>query len=597
MKYPATSRPITTKDRGASASSLLPVVLLITAAVITALGPGIGGDFLNWDDDRNFIRNDAFRGIGLAQLQWAWQTYHLGVWQPVAWILLGAQAPGGTLDSRVFHGVSLALHAINCVLLYLLMIRILEVRAAGGRANPASHRIGAAATALLFAAHPLRVEAVTWISCQPYLPAAMFYLLAIHAHIRATDAERPKSGRHGWMTLSLACFLLAMGCKAVAVSLPVVLLILDLWVLRRRENSSAPPAVVRLVLKKVPYVIAAVPVCVWAMAAKDCNASRVPWTEANFGERFAQSAYGICFYLYRTLVPTGLSPYYRLPDGIHPGHWPYWGCVAFVVATTVTLIVLRRRAPGLLAAWLAYLAILLPNLGIVQISRQIAADRYAYLAVMPIMIVAAHFIARLWRGGGEAAPDAFPTDSYTKPVRTHARVAILGVLAILIFAEVAATRAYAAHWLSSDALWRRAIALDPECAVAHCNLGEDLLRREDYTEASRHLARAIDLDPDFAFAYANFAALLVRAGAPADAVRACERAMSANPPLTGLDLAKTHAILGEAYAAMRKDDLAWEHTLKAKELGFAEADRMIAYLRQFSEPPEKAKRADSPDAR
>src|SRR5262249_54973031 len=119
------------------------------------------------------------------------------------------------------------------------------------------------------------------------------------------------------------------------------------------------------------------------------------------------------------------------------------------------------------------------------------------------------------------------------------------------------------------------------CDVAHCNLGEALLREGRYTDASFYFSRAIDLNPEFAYAYSNFAVLLCNVQRYEDAVTAAQRAVFADPPLDRQDLARAHAVLGQAYAGLRKDDLAMEHTLKARELGFVEADKMLDYLRKF----------------
>lgn len=575
-------RPISTKPAAwvrHDYLALLATAILLAGGAVMTFGPALDGVFLNWDDDRNFVRNEAYRGLGAEQLRWAWQTYHLGVWQPVGWMLLGMQWCIGGLSPRTYHIVSLALHILNCTVLYIVMLRLFAIlRGTSSQASDnTSHqpaRVGCAFAVLIFALHPLRVEPVAWISCQPYLPAAFFLLLAMLLYLRASQHALATPARLIWLVGSLACFTIAVACKAVAVTFPIILIILDFLVL---PDATMPDTrVSRLrrhghrLLEKLPFFAVALPVCLWAIHAKDYADSRAPWAEFNMPERIAQSGYGLVMYLLRTIVPVGLTPYDRMPSGIHPAEWPYNACAAIVLAITIILLLLRRRQPTLLAAWLAYIIILLPNLGVIQISQQITADRYAYLATMPIMLIVAGILAAIWRRLSPAS---------------LGRVAFIGICLALLAGEVATSRAYAAAWVDSRSLWRRAIALDPNCAVAHCNLGEALLREERYADASVHLAKAIDLDPGFSFAYANFAALLVRADRPEDAVAAGLRAMDARPALTGMDLARAHAILGEAYAAMRMDDLAWKHTLKARELGFTEAEKMLDYLRRFSTPP------------
>lgn len=544
---------------------------LIAIVCLVTFGPSLGGDFLNWDDDRNFLANEDFRGLGSDHLRWAWNTYHLGVWQPLSWLLFGAQWCLAGLSATMFHSVSLILHGANALLLYFLTFRILRITAPRGELDQGfATRIGAIAAAILFVCHPLRVEAVVWASCQPYLPSVTCYLLAVLAYLKALESST--KARLLWYALCWLAFLAAVGFKAVAVSLPVILLILDIWVIRRRrpDRQNIRPSWARIFLEKLPFVLVAIPVSLWAIAAKDFNDSHVPWADIRFNERIAQSAYGIVFYLCKSIVPVDLNPYYRIPDSMTLAGTMFISCLGIASAVTLTLIVCRRRWPVFLAAWLAYIAILLPNLGVIQFSQQLATDRYSYLAIMPIMIVVAGLIASLWRRTRTNSPG---------------RTVLVLTLAGLTMGCIAGARNYARCWNDSISLWTRVLALDPDCAVAHCNLGDALLRQNRFADASLHFSKAIDLDPNFSFAYANFSAMLVRAGRLEDAVTAGERALSSNPPLKGKDLAKAHAILGEAYAGLRKDDLAWQHTLKAKDLGFREADKMIEYLSRFSRPP------------
>jgi hypothetical protein len=544
---------------------------LVVLTSILAFGAATSAPFLNWDDDRNFVANADYRGIGADQFRWAWDTYHLGVWQPLSWLLFGVQWQVGGLQPLVYHGVSLALHALNCMLFYLLLRRLLSPNPQNSNVPPdGAIDFAAIAGTVLFACHPLRVEPVVWISCQPYLPAVACYLLSILAYLQVySDPHRP---RYVWYLASFGCFAAAVMFKAIAVSLPAVFLILDLYVLRRREAGANAPRArwTTLLLEKLPFFLVLIPVSAWAVAAKDFNESRVAWADIHLGERVAQSAYGIVFYLQKTLLPIGLSPYYRIADDLALTTGRYVICIIMSASVTIVLFLRRNRSPRLLAAWLAYVVILLPNLGVVQFSQQLAADRYSYLGIMPILAVVAAAIADLWRIASH---------------RPSTRPALVIALTVLCLANIYGSRSYARHWLDSLSLWQRVLDLDPDCPVAHCNFGDALLREDRTAEASRHFAAAIDLDPNFSFAYANFAALLVRAGRLDDAVFAAQRALAKDSPLRGRDLARAHAILGEAYAAQRRDDLAWHHTLLAKELGFAEAQKMIDYLSRFSSPP------------
>ncbi len=555
---------------GAWLSALIFAALVL--AIVAAFSPALDGKFLNWDDDRNFVENASFRGLGSAQWHWAWQTYHLGVWQPLAWLFFGAQWCGSGLQPRTYHGVSLAIHILNCAVLYLVVVRLLGFAGSGTLTHDRTWgRVFAAAATLLFAVHPLRVEAVAWVSAQPYLPAALFYLLAILSYLESFRYSRSPAAGRGWLLATYLCFAIAVMFKAVAVSLPFALLILDIYPLRRRGW--------RKLWEKFPLLLIALPVCLWAAAAKDASASRAPLHEFNLDARLAHAAHGLVFYLNKTALPKNLSPYYSLPKDLSLSTGRYALAAGIVVAVTVLTVLARRRWPAMLAAWAAYIVILLPNLGLIQIGQQLATDRYSYLAMMPITALFAGLFLACYR-----------CDAMRKA----------GVPVVILFLTLLATgglawasRGQSRVWHDSKSLWSRALLIEPNCSVAHCNLGEALLREGRYTDASFYLSRAIDLDPDFAFAYSNFAVLLSNAQRFEDAVTAAQRALNSNPPLVGLDLARVHAVLGQAYAGLRKDDLAMEHTLKARELGFVEADKMIDYLRKFRGQAPAATRPES----
>jgi protein O-mannosyl-transferase len=557
------AEPSGRRARTGGLSVLLPLVIAAAAAIAHA--QGLRGEFLNWDDDRNFLQNPDYRGIGPAQWRWAWSTYHLGVWQPLAWLLLGAQHVAFGMNPLGYHATSLAIHALNAVLVYFLCRQVLRLHGGMG-STTTDHRCAwaSASAAILFAVHPLRVEAVTWVSCQPYLPAVAVYLVAVMVHLRAVERRVDGSiSRPAWLATFLL-YVVALCFKAVAISLPAVLLVLDIWLLGRWKRGRRG----RVLAEKIPFVVVAAVTSLWAIAAKDYNESRVPWREFDSVVRLAQSAWGVCFYLWKSAWPSGLLPYYRLPDDLRLTTPAYLLSAGMVLATTVTLLLIRRRTPRLLATWLCYLVILLPNLGVVQIGQQLAADRYSYLAIIAPMTTLAAGFRKVSHVGRQAGMS-------------------LVILSVLVPTTILTRLSWrqTAIWKTSESLWSTTIEADPACAVAHCNLGEALLRQDDLPAASKHLSTAIDLDPQFCFAYTNLGVLLCQARQFEEAAQCGEHVLSIRPSLKGLDLARAHAMLGQAYAGLRKDDLAWMHTRIAERLGLPEAAKMIEYLSSVSQEP------------
>ena len=248
---------------------LIAVVLVLI--VIAAFIPTLDNDFVNWDDSQNFLDNPFYRGLGVAQLKWAWTTFRLGVYQPLAWLLFELQYVFWKLDPRGYHLSSLILHAVNAVVLYVLALTVL-VRCQPDSLvrSPWSCCLGAGLATALFAVHPLRVEVVAWASCQPYLPCALFSMLAVLAYLHASGINSSRR-RWGWLAGSFALFVAALLSHAVAVGLPAVLLILDVYPLRRLGYGPGRwfgPAARQVWCEKAPFVIVSLVFMSVAIAAR-----------------------------------------------------------------------------------------------------------------------------------------------------------------------------------------------------------------------------------------------------------------------------------------------------------------------------------------
>lgn len=537
----------------------------LSAVVLLSVGvfwPTLDHAFLNWDDDRNFVSNPDYRGLSGEHLRWAWQTYHVGVWQPLAWMLLGLEHTLGGVDEngapapRVYHAFSIGLHALNAAMVFAVALLILR------RAMPrlwhesqGNAVFGAWVAAAFFAVHPLRVEAVAWISCQPYLPAVFFYLLAVAIHVSLHGGAEGRSSAvlaAGWLA-TLACYAAAVGFKAVAISLPLVLLILDAYPLRRiggRAGWRTGSAMIAA-LEKLPFLALAALVAVRAARAKDFSESRLPLDAVDYGRAAAQAAWGLVHYLWKTLAPLDLIAYVRLPDDLGLATPRFALAAASVVVVSLSTLVLARRIPALTAAWWAYVAILLPNLGLVQISQQLATDRYAYLASVPLMALLAGGLARYWRWRATAA------------ARARAALVALAGLVMLVWLTLPQSRI----WRDSVALWRANVAVDPGGAVGHCQLGHACAMEGQAAPARRHFEKAVALRDDFAFAHANLGGILISQGEFDAAIMALNRAIQSPHGLPAGELMTVHANLAIAHAAVGNAPLARQHLTQAQRLG------------------------------
>ncbi len=210
----------------------VPLAVIVVAAFLPALDNGFV-----WDDEKNLTENPNFRGLGAAQMKWAWTTFWLGVYQPLAWLLFESQYVFRQLNPRAYHLTSLLFQVADAVVLYVLTVALLvRCRTDSSRESPWTRSLSAGLATALFMVHPLRVEAVAWASCQPYLPCILFAMLSVLAYLRAFPID--SSPRWGWLVGSFVLFVAALLFKAPAVSLPAVLLILDVYPLGRFKQAS-----------------------------------------------------------------------------------------------------------------------------------------------------------------------------------------------------------------------------------------------------------------------------------------------------------------------------------------------------------------------
>jgi hypothetical protein len=349
--------------------------------------------------------------------------------------------------------------------------------------------------ALAFAIHPLRVESVAWATERRDVLSGCFWLLALLAYLHAVDAEPQERRRgHTWVLVALV---LSLAAKGWGMTFPLVAAIADVYPLGRFTRS--PAAVLR---EKIPMAIIAAAGAAVALVAQASVPEMRSFAEHGLAARLAEAAYGLCFYLVKTLVPVDLYPARLLPPDFDPTAPVYLASIVAVVAITATAIALRRRAPWLLATWAAYVVIVAPVLGLAQTGPQLVADRYTYLAMLPWTALATAGLARMVARGRARA-------------LAVGSVAVLALLGLLTFRQ---TR----YWHDSRTLWNRTLELDPCNWIAFNNRGFASRDRHaaiaDYTDSIRcnpryHLAyfnrgNARHDDGDFAGAVADHSAVI-----------------------------------------------------------------------------------------
>lgn len=434
-------------------------------------------DFVNYDDPDYVTRNRHVRGGLTADgLLWAFTSGDAANWFPVTRVshMLDVQLSG--MDSGWHHTVNVLIHAAAVLLLFAFLY------AATGARWPSAF------VALIFALHPLHVESVAWVSERKDVLCAFFWFLALWAYVRSR-----------YVFLATA-FCLGLMSKPMIVTLPFVLLLLDLWPLRR------PPAWrAKLPLFALSAAAAAVTILVQKSSGAVETLSAVPLTL-----RIENALVTYVVYIARMFWPTGLAVFYPYPASL-PAWQPVLAGLA-ILGISGLVWVSFRKYPYLAVGWLWYLGTLVPVIGLVQVGSQSRADRYMYVPMVGLALMLAWGAAdvlRKWPG---------------------ARIALVALAAAGCAFCVPLTWTQAGYWKNSESLFLHALAVTDENALAEHNLGSYLLDMPGrLPEAIAHLQAALRINPDSASAHSDLGTALAKSGRVAEAIPEYQAALRLNP--------------------------------------------------------------------
>jgi tetratricopeptide (TPR) repeat protein len=466
----------------------------------------------------------------------------------VAWLTLGADYLLWGMAPFGYHLTSLMLHAAGAATFFFVAAKLLRLALPEPPAGRRSYVVyGAALSALLFAVHPLRAESVVWASERKDVLCGLFFLLTILCYLKAAAAEGAAALRRRWLGLALGAYVLALLSKSMAVSMPLVLLALDIYPLRRL--GAGKPGALKVWLEKLAFAALALGPVIVALYAQKVSGAVTGLQGWSAAQRAAQAAYGLVFYLWKTVWPSGLSPLYQPPASFVPSDWPFLAAGAAVLLLTGAAWLLRRRRPALAAIWGVYVVMLLPVLGFVSIGPQFVADRYSYLACLGwVLLPGAGLVLALRRqDAGRAGRIPF------------AVILFLGVAACAGLGGL--TVRQAGIWRDTLALWTHALAVDPGNYLAHNYMGSTLVDLDRPEEALVHYRESLRLKPSYADARYNLAVLLPRFGKNAEAEAQYRLALADKP-----DLAEAHHNLGVLQDARGEYEAAFAHYLRELEI-------------------------------
>jgi len=493
------SRPAGLNDRW-----MVPAVCIFLAAIVwVVFGQTLRHEFVSFDDELYVYENPVVqKGLTWEGFCWALTYGSIGHWHPLTWLshMLDCQWYG--LQAGSHHLTNLLLHGIAAILLFLVLRRM------------TGFLWRSAFVAAVFAIHPLRAESVAWISERKDVLSGVFFMLTLAAYVRYV--RRPPSMiRYGAVVL---CFALGLLSKNMLVTMPFVLLLLDYWPLNRL-SSFTPQVLLRLVAEKIPLFALTVGSCMATalVPEKLTAADQLP-----FGLRMENAVVSYATYLWQMIYPRGLACVY--PNPIN--HLPLWqvaGALGLLLAISGAVWAFRKTHPWLIVGWLWYVGMMIPVIGMVQISFYAHADRYTYLPQIGLYLLLTWTAAELCAGW------------------RHCRWVLGGCSTIILVALIFCARTQVSYWRNGESLWTHTLACTSDNYVAHSNLGNTLLQKGSVDEAIAHFQKSLEINPVNAEAHYNLGTALLQKERVDEAIAHYQEALQINP-----NYAKVYYNLGNA---------------------------------------------------
>jgi hypothetical protein len=319
---------------GRSAAWLPP--LLVAATTALCFAPALRNELVNFDDVALLVHNRGYRGLGFEQIRWMFTTFYMGPYQPLSWLTYAIDWSIWGVSAFGFHLTNIILHAATATAVYFLALRLIAL--ATGRPRM-ELRWPAAFAALLFALHPLRVESVAWATERRDVLSGLLVVTTLLAYLRYVGYG-PGSSRAGWYVVTFVLFVAACLAKAIAMTLPLSLLILDVYPVRRLGGAIGwrGTAARRVWIEKLPLFAVSVVIAAVALHGQRIEAALSTLETVSIPQRFAIAGYATCFYLWKSLWPVGLSAMYELPYPLMAASARFAVPVALVILSTAVIL-------------------------------------------------------------------------------------------------------------------------------------------------------------------------------------------------------------------------------------------------------------------
>jgi tetratricopeptide (TPR) repeat protein len=538
------------------------IIIAASVAIVTFMVffPALRNGFVSWDDNLFVYENPHIRSLDFSLLKWAFtnQKYQ---WSPLRWISHAVDYKIWQLNPLGHHLSSIIFHALNAFLVVVLTVKLLEVAKLKIQPYPTGEEemnfrrkalIAGVVTGLLFGIHPLRVESVAWVSERKDMLFAFFFLLSLIAYLRYYRHSYNRREKHLYYMLALVFFLMSVMSKATAVTLPLVLILLDLYPLERVNFRSGLSVWRRIFVEKLPFFAIGGTVAWINIGVHEGMGFVVPLAKLSFIDRILLAVKTFAFYLMKMIWPFNLTLIYGLPYNVSMSIPETAGLLLFFAVVTASCIFLWFRGKRLwLAVWIYYIVMLLPLSVIKVFSSSFAHDRYTYMpSIGPFLLIGLATAAIYEKVTG--------AKQWRLSLKTAGVAAAIAALISLSYITIRQT----AVWKNSLVFWSYVIEKAPvKIAGAYYNLGNAYYADGLLDKAIEQYETTLRIQPGFKGTHYKLGIIYQSKGLPDLAIQQYETALRLNP-----DDMEVHNNLGVAYQSKGLLDKATEQYQKALSL-------------------------------
>ncbi|MEK8015912.1 MAG: tetratricopeptide repeat protein [Candidatus Parabeggiatoa sp.] len=472
------------------------IILFLVSAVYIAYHDALNNDFQSWDTKAYVVNNAHITAFTWENIQWMFTAFYKSNWHPLTWLSHATDYALFGLNPWGHHLVNVIIHGLNSILVFGLVIVLMTFKRATEKSSWLARvdnkiLLAASVAALFFGIHPQHVESVVWVAERKDVLCLFFILLALLSYVFYNTAQTAKARFYGYFS-TLLCFVLALLAKPMAVTFPVILLLIDVYPLNRTHLTAFHPSSVvsyqKLLIEKIPFFGLTLFSVILTLLAQQ---NAIPTVDMlGIQMRFLNAFNSLIFYLSKFIFPIGLSPYYPYPSYTH-FHEYYPSLIPVVASFLITFVcgyLWYQKKYYWLIAWLFYLVTLSPVIGIIQVGTQAAADRYVYLPTLPFYILLGVGIA---------------TVLYS--TKTGKIIKLATILGIILYGLVLVplTQKQTTIWRNDLTFWDYVVKYAPERSFPQFRLGTVYFEMGYYEKALEHYHQAVFLEPQNMWWYAN----------------------------------------------------------------------------------------------